>query len=209
MKVLITGFEPFGGEKLNPSYEAIKSLPSEIFGIELVKREVPVEYKGAISFVIDEMNKLSPDIVIMIGQAGGRASISVERVAINVVDSEMPDNSKKLVKGEPVVKEGPVGYFSTLPIYEIVKRLRRNGIPSYISNTAGTFVCNSLFYGVMHEISRKNLKIMAGFVHVPYSSSQVLKRPNVPSMSIENITKGIKEIVGVSAEKYRERGTKE
>ncbi len=205
MKVLVTGFEPFDREKINPSYEIVKALPSKIEKAEIIKKEVPVVYGKSIESVIEEMERTSPNIVIMLGQAGGRASITVERVAINVNDSKTFDNSKKILKGDPVVKDGPVGYFSTLPIYDIVKGLLRIKIPATISNTAGTFVCNSLFYGVMHEITKKKLNIMVGFVHVPYLPAQTLKRPHLPSMSFEDMVKGVKKVIITSVKEYRSK----
>ncbi len=205
MKVLVTGFEPFDREKINPSYEIVKALPSKIEKAEIVKKEVPVVYGKSIESVIEEVKRTSPNIVIMLGQAGGRASITVERVTINVNDSKTLDNSKKILKGDPVVKDGPVGYFSTLPIYDIVKGLLRIKIPATISNTAGTFVCNSLFYGVMHEISQKKLNIMTGFIHVPYLPVQTLKRPHLSSMSFEDMVKGVKKAIMISVKEYRSK----
>ncbi len=198
MKVLVTGFEPFDHEKINPSYEIVKALPDKWKKAEIIKKKVPVLYGKAIESVIEEIERNDVDIVIMLGQAKGRASITVERVAINVNDSKTPDNFKKVLKGVPVIEEGPVGYFSTLPIYEIVKALKRIKIPAKISNTAGTFLCNSLFYGVMHEISTKHLNVLAGFIHVPYLPLQALKNPDVPSMSFDLMLKGVKKAIEVS-----------
>lgn len=201
MKVLVTGFEPFEREKINPSYEIVKVLPDEWKKVEIIKKKVPVLYGKAIEIVIEEIEKKDVNIVIMLGQAKGRASITVERVAVNANDSKTPDNLKKVLKGVPVIEGGPVGYFSTLPIYDIVKALKRIKIPAKISNTAGTFLCNSLFYGVMHEISTKQLNISAGFIHVPYLPSQSSKSPDVPSMSLDLMVKGIKKAIEVSVKK--------
>jgi pyroglutamyl-peptidase len=210
MKVLITGFEPFDREKINPSYEIVKSLPLTVGKAEIIKKEVPVVYGKSIESVVEEIEKTFPDIVIMLGQAGGRTSITVERVAINVNDSNTPDNSKNILKGEVIVKNGPVGYFSTLPIYQIVKGLTRAKIPASISNTAGTFVCNSLFYGVMHEISQRKRNIMAGFIHVPYLPVQTLKKPNTPSMSFDYMLRGIKTAITISVkERSKLKGMRE
>ena len=205
MKVLVSGFDPFDREKINPSYEVVKALPSKIEKAEIIKKKVPVVYGKSIEIVVEEIERTSPYIVIMIGQAGGRASITVERVAINVNDSKMPDNSKKIIKGNFVVEGGPVGYFSTLPIYDIVKGLTRIKIPAGISNSAGTFVCNSLFYGVMNEISERRLNIMAGFIHLPYLPIQTLKKPHLSSMSFEDMVKGVKKVIITSVEEYRSK----
>lgn len=204
MKVLVTGFEPFEHEKINPSYEVVKALPDKWKKVEIIKKKVPVLYGKAVESVIEEIEKNNVSIVIMLGQAKGRASITVERVAVNVNDSKTPDNLKKILKGVPVIEGGAAGYFSTLPIYDIVKALKRVKIPAKISNSAGTFVCNSLFYGVMHEIyTTKHLNVLAGFVHVPYLPSQALKNPDIPSMSLDLMVKGVKKTIEVSVKKYQ------
>lgn len=200
MKVLITGFEPFGGEKINPSSEIVKALPDTLAGAEITKLEVPTVYGKAAGIVLGKIKETAPDIVIMLGQAGGRASVSVERIGINVNDSAAPDNSGQKIENAPIVPGGPAAYFSTLPIRDIVAGLKETGVPAVISNSAGTYVCNSLFYGTMHGLSSEKRPAAAGFIHIPYLTSQVLDR-NLPSMSFETMLKGIEKAVEIAVRK--------
>ncbi|KPU63510.1 pyrrolidone-carboxylate peptidase [Thermococcus sp. EP1] len=190
MRVLITGFEPFGGEKINPSWEAVKDLPEKIDGVKVLKKELPVSFKGVKEKLPQIINKTMPDIVILTGQAGGRTNITIERVAINIMDSKKEDNDGYKPEDEPIFKEAPAAYFSTLPIKRIVKALRNNKIPATISNSAGTYVCNTAMYVALHHIAINNLNIKAGFIHVPYIPEQVLEKPQ-PSMSLEMIRRAL------------------
>jgi len=190
MRVLVTGFEPFGGEKINPSWEAVKGLPEEIEGAEIVKRQLPVSFKKVREMLPALIDDVKPDIVILTGQAGGRANITVERVAINVMDARMEDNEGYKPEDEPIFENAPAAYFATIPIKRIVKALRENRIPAMVSNTAGTYVCNTAMYTALHYISSNGLKAKAGFIHVPYIPEQVLEKPQ-PSMSLEMIRKAI------------------
>ncbi|NJE26848.1 pyroglutamyl-peptidase I [Thermococcus sp. MV5] len=190
MRVLITGFEPFGGEKVNPSWESVKDLPEKINGVEILKKELPVSFKGIKEKLPQIINKTMPDIVILTGQAGGRTNITIERVAINIMESKKEDNEGYKPEDEPIFKEAPAAYFSTLPIKRIVKALRNNKIPAAISNSAGTYVCNTAMYVALHHISINNLNTKAGFIHVPYIPEQVLEKPQ-PSMSLEMIRKAL------------------
>ncbi len=201
MKVLVTGFEPFGGEKINPSAEVVAALPDTIKSTKVEKLEVPTVYGRATEIVLERIDEVRPDIVIMLGQAGGRASISVERVGINVNDSKTPDNAKRKMKNVPIAPDGPVGYFSTLPIHDIVTGLKKIKIPASVSNSAGTYVCNSLFYGTMHGLSTRTDKPIAGFIHVPFLPSQVLER-NLPSMSFETILRGIEKTIEITVRRF-------
>lgn len=191
MKVLITGFTPFGGEDINPAYEAVKNLEEVINGAEVIKREISTVFHKS----IDELDNLikieSPDIVICVGQAGGRFDISLERVAINIDDARIADNEGNQPIDEKIYDEGDNAYFSSLPIKAMVRRIREGGIPASISNTAGTFVCNHLMYGLLYLINNKYSNIRGGFIHVPYSTGQVVSKGNVASMSIRDITKGL------------------
>lgn len=191
MKVLITGFTPFGGEEINPAYEAVKNLEEVINGSQIIKREISTVFHKS----IDELENLikieSPDIVICVGQAGGRFDISLERVAINRDDARIADNEGNQPIDEKIYDEGDNAYFSSLPIKAMVRRIREGGIPASISNTAGTFVCNHLMYGLLYLINNKYSNIRGGFIHVPYSTGQVVSKGNVASMSIRDITKGL------------------
>lgn len=191
MKVLITGFAPFGGENINPAYEAVKGLEDIINAAEIIKKEISTVFHKS----IDELENLieieSPDIVICVGQAGGRFDISLERVAINIDDARIADNEGNQLIDEKIYDDGENAYFTSLPIKAMVQRIREGGIPASISNTAGTFVCNHLMYGLLYLIHNKYNNIRGGFIHVPYSTGQVISKGNVPSMSIEDITKGL------------------
>lgn len=203
MKVLITGFTPFGGEEINPAYEAVKNLEDMINGAQIIKKEISTVFHKS----IDELDNLieidSPDIVICVGQAGGRFDISLERIAINIDDARIADNEGNQLIDEKIYDDGENAYFSSLPIKAMVRRIREGNIPASISNTAGTFVCNHLMYGLLYLINNKYPNIRGGFIHVPYSTEQVISKGNVPSMSIEDITKGLNFAIEAALE-YRE-----
>jgi pyroglutamyl-peptidase len=194
MKVLLTGFEPFGGEKMNPSWEAVSSLPEEIKGATVAKQRLPVTFSGVKEILPRLIVKERPEVVILTGQAGGRPNVTVERVAINVMDSRMPDNDGFAPEDEPVFEGAPVAYFATLPIKDIVRALRKAKIPASISNTAGTYVCNAAMFTALHTIDVSGMKAKAGFIHVPFSHEQALDKPR-PSMALETIKKAIEVAV--------------
>ena len=197
MKVLLTGFEPFGGEEMNPSWEAVKALPDEIDGAVLIKRQLPVTFKGVRELLPRLIVEEKPDVVILTGQAGGRPNITVERLAINVMDSTMADNEGFKPEDEPLFEGAPVAYFSTLPIKAIVKALRDEGIPASVSNSAGTYVCNAAMFTALHTIAVAGMKTRAGFIHVPFSHEQVLDKGR-PSMALETIKRAIEVAVRTS-----------
>lgn len=191
MKILLTAFDPFGGEPINPAEEAVKLVTSPD-GVELHKLTVPTVFGKSAEIVCNAVEEILPDAVICIGQAGGRSGITPERVAINVDDARIPDNAGNTPVNSPIVKDGPAAYFSTLPIYEITVALNEAGITASISNSAGTFVCNHLMYKVIHYASEKHPKIRAGFIHVPFLPEQAAKKSETcPSMQLETIVRGI------------------
>jgi len=191
MKILITAFEPFGGEKVNPALEAMKLLPDKIGEAQILKLELPTVFKKSIEKVWQHIDEYEPDIVISLGQAGGRACISIERVAINIDDTTMADNEGNMPVDQPIFKDGENAYFSNLPIKNMVEDIKKAGIPANISNTAGTYVCNHVMYGVLYKIHKERLNIKAGFIHVPFIPEQVVNKPEKPSMSLENIVKAV------------------
>ncbi len=197
LKVLVTGFEPFGREKINPSWEAVRELPDRISGAEIIKRQLPVTFKGVKTILPELIENIKPNIMIMSGQAGGRPNITVERVAINVMDSTREDNEGYKPEDEPIFKDAPAAYFATIPVKRIVKALRNEGIPAMVSNSAGTYVCNTTMYVALHTIATKKLSIRAGFIHVPYSYEQALEKA-VPSMSIETIKRALEVSIQAS-----------
>ncbi|KXG74512.1 Pyrrolidone-carboxylate peptidase [Fervidicola ferrireducens] len=191
MKVLVTGFEPFGGEKVNPALEAIKLLPKEINGAQVVVRELPTVFRKSLDVLFSEIEKENPDVVICVGQAGGRFAISVERVAINVDDARIPDNEGNQPIDQPIFPDGENAYFSTLPIKRIVEAIKKEKIPAEVSNTAGTYVCNHVMYGVLYYASKKKPNMKAGFIHVPYLFEQVVDKKNTPAMGLNEIVKAL------------------
>ncbi|MCG8514672.1 MAG: pyroglutamyl-peptidase I [Halanaerobiales bacterium] len=198
MKVLITGFDPFGNEHINPSYQAVQLLELEKKEIELVKKELPTVFARSIKVLDRTIKEVKPDIVIATGQAGGRYDISVERVAINLIDAGIPDNDGDQPLDEKIFKDGENAYFSSLPIKAIVKKLREKKIPASVSNSAGTYVCNNLFYAMLYLIDRKYPDIKGGFVHVPYLPEQVLTKRNTPCMSLNDIVTALQIIVATA-----------
>jgi pyroglutamyl-peptidase len=195
-KVLITGFDPFGGEIVNPSFEAIKQINPNKLNCELYKLEVPTKYFDSAKLVIDSINRLKPDVILLVGQAGGRKDISIERVAINVDDSKASDNANIIRENEPIVINGHNAYFSTLPINQIIENLRKNYIPANISNSAGTYVCNHLMYSVLNHLNKlDNSQVKAGFIHVPYIKEQTIYKNNIFSLDLEVITKALEIII--------------
>lgn len=192
MKLLLTAFDPFGGEQINPAWEAVKEIPEKMDNFAVTKCMVPTVFGKSIALVGEKIKELGPDVVICVGQAGGRTSISLERVAINCNDAGIPDNEGNQPTDEPVIPEGPAAYFSTLPIKEMVNAIRNEGVPASVSNSAGTFVCNQLMYGVLHFIEEENLPIKAGFIHVPYIPVQAAGKPESPaSMALADIVRGL------------------
>ena len=193
--VLLTGFEPFGGETVNPSWDAVRVLQgARIGGHRIETRCLPVAFGDALKRLGKIITETRPALVICVGQAGGRAQISLERVAINVDDARIPDNAGQCPVDAPVIVDGPAGHFSTLPIKRLLVELHRAGIPAEISHSAGTFVCNHVFYGLMHRLQNRR-SVRGGFVHVPYSPNQAAQHPGAPSLPTETVTAALRIIV--------------
>ena len=184
-KLLITGFEPFGGESINPSWEAVSMLPNEINGYELTKLLIPVIFGDAAECVAQAANELSPDTILCIGQAGGRNSITPELVAINLQHAPIPDNNGYQPKDEPIIAGGQNAYFSTLPVRKIAEAVHQAGIASQVSYSAGAYVCNELLYRLLARFENSDTRV--GFIHIPYCAEQNKQ----PSMELETIVKGL------------------
>jgi len=201
---LVTGFDAFGGESINPSWQICERLPSEIAGVRIVTQRLPCEFRRAIEVVAEAIEREKPSVVICIGQAGGRAHLSVERVAINVDDARIGDNGGNRPIDEPIAVMGPAAYFATLPIKAMVHAMRAAGVPAEVSNSAGTFVCNHVMYGVLHFLNSPSPlgegrgKTRAGFIHVPYSEDQVLDKPAIAGMSVATMVKGIEAAIAAA-----------
>jgi pyroglutamyl-peptidase len=200
MKVLITGFDPFDKETINPSYEAIKLLKNNIKNTEIIKVEIPTVFKKSIIQLEKHIDLHNPDIIISVGQAGGRSDFSLERIAINLDDARIPDNEQNQPIDEKIFNDGDCAYFSNLPIKSMVKKIRDNGLPASISNTAGTFVCNHIMYGILYLIEKKYPGKKGGFIHVPYVPEQTILKPCSPSMSLDNITKCLELAIKAAVE---------
>jgi len=178
--ILVTGFEPFGGEKINPSQEIARALDGrEIAGRRVVGAVLPCVFGAANVELRRLVRRVRPELVICLGQAGGRAEITPERVAINVDDARAPDNAGAQPVDAAIAARGPAAYWSTLPIKAIVAALRREGIPAAVSQTAGTFVCNHVFYGLMQSLRRRR-GVRGGFIHVPFLPEQTTTQPSLP-----------------------------
>ena len=191
MKILLTGFEPFGGETINPAKEAVKLVKDEIKGAEIVKCYVPVVFGKAIDTVHEALKKDTFDAVLLIGQAGGRYEITPERIGINCDDGRIPDNEGNQPVDQPIKADGPAAYFSTLPIKKMVEYMKAANVPAAVSNTAGTYVCNHLMYGVLYYLDKEFPNTIGGFMHVPYLHEQVMNKKETASLSKEDVVKGI------------------
>ena len=191
MKILVTGFDPFGGEKVNPSIEAVKLLPNKIEGAEIIKLEIPTVVYKSLEVIKNAIEKYQPDVILSVGQAGGRASIAVERIGINITDCRIKDNEGNQLIDEPVYKDGPAAYFSSLPIKAMVQSIQKEKIPASISDSAGTFICNHVLYGVGYMVEHFYPKKKFGFIHIPYLPQQVFNKSKVPSMSLDCAVKGL------------------
>lgn len=191
-KVLVTGFDPFGGESVNPAFEAVKLLPDEIAGAQIVKLEIPTVFTRSAVVLEEAMRREQPDIVICVGQAGGRSALTVEKVAINLAEARIPDNDGEQPLDTPLREDGDVAYFASIPVKAMVANVREHGLPAFVSYTAGTFVCNSIMYHLLYLIDRKFPGVRGGFMHVPYATSQVVDKPNgTPFMPLPDIAKSL------------------
>ena len=191
MKILVTGFDPFGGEPINPAIESVKRLPDNIAGAEIIKLEIPTVRKKSLEKIEKAINEHNPDVILSIGQAGGRFDISIERVGINLDDFRIPDNEGNQIIDEPIFPDGENSYFVKLPVKAMVQNVQKKNIPASVSYTAGTFVCNHVLYGVLYLIEKKYKGKKSGFIHIPFLPQQVVDKRNTPSMELNTIVKGL------------------
>lgn len=190
MKILITGFTPFGGEEKNPSWEAVRQLPDSTNGVTLVKKEIPTAFTKCKEVLETILEEEKPDVALHIGQAGGRTNITVEKVAINLAEARIPDNDGEQPLDEPLREDGDTAYFATLPIKAMVENIRTK-YPASVSYTAGTYVCNALMYHALYLAQKKYPNMRAGFIHIPFMEEQVIHKANQPSMSLSSIQDAI------------------
>lgn len=191
MVVLVTAFDPFGGEEINASWEALKLLSEEIAGHQIIKKQLPTVFRKSFYLLNKYIDELKPDVVISLGQAAGRKGISVERVAINIDDARIPDNEGNHPIDEKIVEGATEAYLSTLPIKAMVADMNKMGIEATISNTAGTFVCNHIMYLILHYANIKAFKYIGGFIHIPCIKEQSSHNPQHPFMELQEIVRGL------------------
>lgn len=202
--ILLTGFDPFNGETKNPSHEIVQRMDSAVIDnvYRVVGRGLPTTFSTAGETLLAAIREISPSIVLCLGEAGGRTHMTPERVAINVIDARIPDNAGQQLTDVPIAADGPAAYFSRLPIKSMVRRMRAAGVPASVSNSAGTYVCNYIFYRLMHDIHTEELGIDGGFMHVPYMSEQVLEK-NVASWPTEFMVRGVEAALQAIVEERR------
>ena len=183
-KLLITGFDPFGGASINPSWEAVKRLPNTVGEYELYKLQIPTVFGVASKKVLNMAAEIKPDLILCIGQAGGRAAVTPERIAVNIRDARIPDNAGNQPQGEFVDSNGPAAYFSTVPVKEMAENICTLQLPATVSNSAGAFVCNDTLYALLHHFNGSNTQV--GFIHIPY-----LPQQGAPSLPLEDTVKAL------------------
>lgn len=194
--LLITGFDAFNLDKINPSSLAVKNLADQINNIKVIKKILPTKFKLASKKLDEYISHYNPDYVICVGQAAGRSKISLERVGLNLMDSTISDNSNYMPKDEIIHKDGDLAYLSNLSLKDLLKALKDEGISSEISYSAGTFVCNSVLYHLLYLIHKKQVKIQAGFIHIPLIASQLNENnQDLPTMDLEEIIKGLTIVI--------------
>jgi pyroglutamyl-peptidase len=197
-KVLLTGFDAFGGQALNASALAVAAVdPNKIPGARIVTAVLPTVFGGSADVLGEEIRRHEPGLVICVGQAGGRRGFSVERVAINIDDAALADNAGKMPIDQPITRGGPAAYFSTLPVKAIAQALHADDVPAEVSQTAGTFVCNHVFYRLMHALAERP-SVRGGFIHIPCLPEQTKK--DAPSLPLEKLARGLEIAVGVALE---------
>lgn len=197
--ILVTGFQPFGGEKINPAWEAIRVLPDSIVGSKVVKLQIPVVFGVGADVVSTAIDHINPDIVLCVGQAGGRAKITPEFVGINYRDARIPDNDGNQPHAQRIVEDGPDAYFATLPVRAMTEAMNESGIPAALSYTAGTYVCNDVMYSMLHILATKYPNARGAFMHVPFATEQATKQPvNTASLPIEVMVRGLEVALSVA-----------
>lgn len=207
MKLLLTAFDPFGGEKINPALEAVKLVKDKIGDVEVVKQEVPTVFVKSVNTVKEAIEREKPDVVLCIGQAGGRFDLTPEKVAINFDDARIQDNEGNQPVNQPIFEDGDTAYFTSLPVKAMVEEIKKAGVPASVSYTAGTFVCNHLMYGVLYTINKSYPNIKGGFMHVPFITEQVMNKKNIPSLTLNQIVTGIEAAIKAIAENSEDINT--
>ena len=187
-KLLITGFDPFGGASINPAWEAVKLLPDVIGDFEVYKLEIPTVFGLAAQKVLEKAGEIQPDVILCVGQAGGRAAVTPERIGVNIRDAKIPDNLGNQPVGQFVAEDGPAAYFATVPVVAMAEAIREAGMPGQVSNSAGAFVCNDTLYALLHHYAGTQTKV--GFIHVPWLPEQ-----GSPNMPLEDTARALEAAV--------------
>lgn len=195
MRILLTGFEPFGQHQVNSSWEAVKAFPENMDDVSIVKTCLPVSFQKAVMMLEQAVEDYCPDVVLSVGQGGGRYEINVERIAINLVDGKKPDNDGCQPSEHRLCTDAPDAYFSNLPVKRLVDAIHDIGIPAVVSNSAGLYVCNSVFFTAMHLAHCKYPNMRVGFIHIPYLPCQVVEKVKQPSMTAETVVQALNTII--------------
>lgn len=199
--ILLTGFDPFDGETLNPSWQAVQALDGqELYGHRVVALNLPVVFGQSLAKLEAAIAEHQPTLVLSVGQAKGIVGLSLERVALNLDDARIPDNAGQQPIDVAIATEGPTAYLATLPLKAILKRLQAAGIPAHVSQTAGTFVCNHVFYGLCH-LAQRQRGLRCGFIHIPLLPEQAVKHPGTPSMALDVVVEGLRLALITSLER--------
>lgn len=203
MRILLTGFEPFGSNKMNASWETVNAVAEQgVPGVDIFARQIPISYKRAKTFITDLIYEIKPDAIIMTGQAAGRKKITIERIAVNLMDARTPDNDGWQPVDLPIKENGEFGYLTNMPIKELRARLIENGIPAKISNSAGLFVCNTILYEVFRLCHTTRPNLIAGFIHIPLFDEQAPDFPGKDTVSRETAYNAVRIAVELLNEKF-------
>jgi pyroglutamyl-peptidase len=190
--ILVTGFEPFGGEALNPAEELLRGLEgARVADHAVVTALLPVAFGEGLRVLERELERVRPVVLLGVGQAGGRARLSVERVALNLIDARIPDNAGLQPVDVPVIPGAPPAYFSSLPVKLMLKAMLERGVPAELSMSAGTYVCNAVFFAMEHLAATRTPGLRAGFIHVPYLPAQAAAHPGAPSLDLGTMREGV------------------
>ena len=189
--LIITGFDPFGGETINPAWEAVKRLPDTLGGFRLTRLQIPTRFAAAAQTVLAAAEQDPADVILCVGQAGGRDAVTPERIAINLADARIPDNAGLQPEEQPVIPGGPDGLFATVPVSAMARAIRDAGLPGAVSLSAGAFVCNDTLYRLLYHFSGASTRV--GFIHVPHLPQQA--KPGAPSMELEQIIRALRAAI--------------
>jgi len=197
MKILLTGFEPFGGEEINPAFEILKSLPDSIGGHEILKRELPTSYNKSTKAIESFLEEERPDVVLSLGQAGGAFGLVVEKVGLNLRDASAADNDGHIATHEIIFEDGDTAYYSTLPVKDMVKKIVESNVPASLSYSAGAYVCNNVLYTLLYMGKKRYKHMRCGFIHVPYFPEQVVGKRKAFYMTVDEMKRGLMAALAV------------